>query len=458
MNSPSLPLLSFYGDDFTGSTDAMEVLAIHGLETLLFLRLPTSEESALARQRYAAIGIAGVSRAKAPAWMDAELPPVYRALQSFNAPIVHYKVCSTFDSSPTLGNIAHALQLGRAAFGMSAAVPIIVGAPQMRRYTFFGQLFAAAGAETYRIDRHPTMSVHPQTPMSEADLRIHLTRQAPLDIGLMDVVKQQSMDCKQLLNALMSGCDAVLFDVLDINSQARVGELIWNVVEGQKEQQSLFCVGSSGLEYALVAHWSRLWPDRVQEFTPRADSVERVIVVSGSCSPTTAQQIRAACAEGFADIRLDAVALIDDARRDAEQARLKQAALAALERGQSPIIYSACGPDDPAIPRLREFIDRQGLNRSASLALLGGLQGELLRDLMTSSSVRRVVIAGGDTSGEVMQALDLSALQVKARLFPGAPLCQGYADLNSEPIVEIALKGGQMGDENYFDLARQGGC
>ena len=76
---------------------------------------------------------------------------------------------------------------------------------------------------------------------------------------------------------------------------------------------------------------------------------------------------------------------------------------------------------------------------------------------MAQTNIRRVVVAGGDTSGAVMQALDLSALQVKARLFPGAPLCEGYADLSAGPIVEIALKGGQMGDENYFQLARRGG-
>ena len=452
------PLLAFYGDDFTGSTDAMEVLATHGLATVLFLHLPIPEELALARQRYTAIGIAGISRAKDPAWMDAELPPSYQALQQFGAPIVHYKVCSTFDSSPILGNIGHALTLGHAVFAMSTAVPIVVGAPRMRRYTFFGHLFAAAGQETYRIDRHPTMSVHPQTPMDEADLRLHLARQAPLKIGLLDIVRQQAADCRQQLDALMAEHDAVLFDVLDNASQVRVGELIWDLAADRSAGTPLFCAGSSGLEYALVAHWSRLWPDRVQEYTPRAEPVERIIVVSGSCSPTTAQQIRAACTEGFADIRLDPVALLDEASRASEQARLKKLALDALARGQSPLIYSACGPDDRAIPKLREFIDRQGSNRSTSLALLGLLQGELLRELMADTGVHRVVVAGGDTSGEVLRALDLNALQVRARLFPGAPLCQAYAELSAEPVVEIALKGGQMGDENYFQLARQGGC
>jgi uncharacterized protein YgbK (DUF1537 family) len=73
----------------------------------------------------------------------------------------------------------------------------------------------------------------------------------------------------------------------------------------------------------------------------------------------TAGQIDSACSDGFADIRVDAVALIDEQTRDGERERLKRAAGAALERGMSPLIYSARGPDDPAIARLRSFIDEQ---------------------------------------------------------------------------------------------------
>ena len=82
MSQPPYPLLAFYGDDFTGSTDALEVLASHRLETLLFLRLPTEAEIALARSRYAAVGMAGVSRAKSVEWMDHHLPAIYDAFKA----------------------------------------------------------------------------------------------------------------------------------------------------------------------------------------------------------------------------------------------------------------------------------------------------------------------------------------------------------------------------------------
>ena len=125
-------LLAFYGDDFTGSTDAMEVLAFAGLETVLFLEPPTPER--LARFPGArAVGIAGVSRSRDPDWMQANLGAHFAALARLGAPILHYKICSTFDSAPHLGSIGKAIDLG-APFGRGQFTPVIVGAPRLRRY------------------------------------------------------------------------------------------------------------------------------------------------------------------------------------------------------------------------------------------------------------------------------------------------------------------------------------
>ncbi len=166
------PLYAFYGDDFTGSTDVLEQLAAGGVPAVLFLRMP----DAALRDRFAdvrAIGLAGDSRSRSPEWMDDHLPAAFDALS--DGAIVHYKTCSTFDSAPRIGSIGRAMDIGLRIFGGPAA--ILVGAPHLRRYVAFGNLFAAAGAEVYRIDRHPTMSRHPVTPMHEADL-IHDLDQA----------------------------------------------------------------------------------------------------------------------------------------------------------------------------------------------------------------------------------------------------------------------------------------
>ena len=134
-------LFSFYGDDFTGSTDVMESLAMNGLPAVLFTRIPSPEEQA----RFAgfdAVGLAGTSRSQTPQWMDANLPRAFDWLKGLGARFCHYKVCSTFDSAPHVGNIGRAIEIGRNVFGQSVT-PLVVGAPQLKRYTAFGNLFAA---------------------------------------------------------------------------------------------------------------------------------------------------------------------------------------------------------------------------------------------------------------------------------------------------------------------------
>ncbi len=87
-------LLTYYGDDFSGSTDVMEALTLGGVPAVLFLEPPTPQ----ALQRFPdckAVGVAGVSRSESPVWMDANLPAIFRALGDLGAPLCHYKVCST---------------------------------------------------------------------------------------------------------------------------------------------------------------------------------------------------------------------------------------------------------------------------------------------------------------------------------------------------------------------------
>ena len=107
------------------------------------------------------------------AQMDDALPKMFEYLKRYNADFVHYKICSTFDSSPEIGSIGYVLELALREFPQTP-VPMMVGAPVLKRYVVFGNLFATVGGETYRLDRHPTMSVHPVTPMNESDLRLHL--------------------------------------------------------------------------------------------------------------------------------------------------------------------------------------------------------------------------------------------------------------------------------------------
>ena len=207
-------LLTFYGDDFTGSTDAMECLEIYGIPAVLFLAPPDRERLAARFPHVRAVGVAGVTRTMTPAQMDAELIPAFEALKALNAPFFHYKICSTFDSSPTIGSIGHATELGYRVFD-PPAVPMMVGAPFIRRYVVFGNLFARVGDITYRLDRHPTMSRHPITPMNESDLRLHLGRQTARKIGLVDIWHMDQGDEaaeRWFRQELADGAEIILFD------------------------------------------------------------------------------------------------------------------------------------------------------------------------------------------------------------------------------------------------------
>jgi len=444
-------LLAFYGDDFTGSTDAMEALALSGLRTVLFLSPPSP---AFLREKFPdlrCVGVAGTSRAMSPAEMDAELAPVLRELWSLRAPLTHYKVCSTFDSAPEVGSIGHVADLAHAQLNAARTIPVLAGAPPLRRYTVFGNHFAAAGDEVFRLDRHPTMSRHPVTPMHESDLRVHLSHQTRAGIGLMslpELAGDEAVVDARHAHKLAAKPDLLLYDVVDDASLRTVGRLMWN--EARRAQQ--FAIGSSGVEYALAAHWraSGTIPAARAVFAP-VKPVKQLVVVSGSASPMTARQIEWAGRNGFDCLRVptESFARTQTAAQAHEQ--LLAQALAVLAGGRSVLLYSAAGPDDPSIQATRATLTAGSGNTAR---VLGGALGRLARELLSRTGLRRLVVAGGDTSSYATQELGLYGLEMLAELTPGAPLCRGYSTNPEFDGLEIALKGGQMGREDYFGLAR----
>ena len=163
----------------------MEALALGGVPTVLFLDIPDAAMLA----RFAdcrAVGLAGTSRSETPQWMDDHLAPAFDWLEASARRSATTRSARPSIRARTIGNIGRAIEIGRRVFGQ-ARVPLIVGAPQLRRYTAFGDLFAAYRGVNYRIDRHPVMSRHPVTPMHEADLLVHLSHQTALTPALLDL-------------------------------------------------------------------------------------------------------------------------------------------------------------------------------------------------------------------------------------------------------------------------------
>jgi uncharacterized protein YgbK (DUF1537 family) len=448
---PAGPLVAFYGDDFTGSSASMEALAFAGLETVLFLAPPTAERLAAFRH-CRGIGIAGVARSRSPAWMDEHLPPIFAGLKALGAPILHYKVCSTFDSAPHIGSIGRAAEIGARLF--EGWIPLVVGEPGMGRFQSFGHLFALAHGRGYRLDRHPVMARHPVTPMDEADLGRHLARQTNLPIGLVDFVAMKRGAGDAALDAaLAEGAAIVSIDVMDAQTLEEAGRLLW-----QRGGQPCFAIGSQGVEAALVAHWraAGLLPAAPALATPGA--VAQIAVVSGSVSPVTARQIATAQERGFAPIRLAAERAVDARAWESEIEAATRRALAALEEGQSPLVFSAQGPDDPAVARLREAVATAGLTIEAVNDRIGAGLGTILDRVLREARLTRAVISGGDTSSHAAAKLGIDALTAIAPMAPGSPLCRAHAPDPERDGLELVLKGGQVGGDDVFNAVRRGGA
>ncbi|QSI31895.1 four-carbon acid sugar kinase family protein [Variovorax sp. RKNM96] len=429
------PAVVYYGDDFTGATDTLGTAARAGLRALLFLETPDAARLERAGP-LDVLGIAGAARAMSPEAMQAELAPVAALFHSLGARVLHYKTCSTFDSAPHIGSIGAAVRVLRGAVEQPWTA-IVGGQPNLGRYCLFGNLFAAAGAggEVFRIDRHPTMSRHPVTPMHEADLRLHLAGQGLADVrSIPFTVTSNGADAlghalQRTLHLSATPPEAVLFDVADAAQLAVIGEVLW----AHARRETLLAVGPSSVVDALAtALGSRADAQTTPRVVTRATGP--VLVLAGSLSPVTARQV--AASPSFDIVWLDAPKL---ARQDAPALERHALDIAqALARGHN--VLACTRPPEQASPS--PDVDAQALARAG---------GELLVRVLAQTPLRRVGVAGGDTSSHGVQALDAWGLSYVADMGAGASLCRVHSDDARLDGMEIMLKGGQMGTDDVFE-------
>ncbi len=448
-------LLAFYGDDFTGSTDALEFLSRAGIKTMLFIEAPNPEQLK-SFEGIQAIGIAGMTRAMRPPEMETVLQEAFANLKTLNPVHVHYKVCSTFDSSPEIGSIGKAIDTGASVFG-NKIVPLLVAAPKLGRYCLFGNLFARMGigsnGDIYRLDRHPSMSKHPTTPATESDLRLHLAKQTSKKIALMDILemeKDKVSRLKHLARLEDEGAEILLLDAMNEQHMQHAGE----VIDSLTSEKTLFSAGSSGVEMALGHQWNANNISSPQQEWPNAGAVERLLVASGSCSPVTSAQIAHALEAGFAEIAVDTFILASPAHSEELLANYAHQAIALLKENKSVIIHTSSGPGDLRIAETAQLFENS--IKQSTAELYGTALGLIVKAILEEISLQRIVIAGGDTSSFAARALGIEAVEMIAPLAPGAPLCKAYAPGSPANGIEINFKGGQVGKPDYFSQVRLG--
>jgi uncharacterized protein YgbK (DUF1537 family) len=432
------PRICFYGDDFTGATDTLATATEAGLRSLLFLGIPDQQQLQAAGE-LDCLGIAGAARSMAPAAMTAELEPVARFFSTLQAPVTHYKICSTFDSAPHVGNIGVALSVWRRHIP-NDFVPIVGGQPNLQRYCIFSNLYAAvnAGGEVFRIDRHQTMRNHPVTPMREANMCLHLQAQqmtvAAVHFPAYDHGAER-LDA-EIETLLGDAPDAVLFDVTEATDLPVIGAQIWR----RAQRQRLLAMGASSVVQALCRYWQEAeeLECNAEPITPRIARADGpVFVLAGSLSPVTAQQVRAAVS--FERVQLDARRLVDG-DDDYVAAMLTQVARL-LQDGRHVLACTADG-----MPITGDHVTYR----------LAQACGDFLKRLLPLTTVRRIGVAGGDTSSHALKALDIWGLSYLGKLSAGVALCRAHADGAKENGLELMLKGGQMGGEDLFETLVHG--
>jgi uncharacterized protein YgbK (DUF1537 family) len=432
LNNKQNILLAFYGDDLTGSTDALEFICRAGAKAILFLEAP-SLEVLNKYEGLQAYGIAGLTRSLSSQMMEEQLMPAFKRMKASGARHVHYKVCSTFDSSSVIGSIGKAIDCGAEVF-QNKFIPVLGGMPALGRYCVFGNLFARMGTagngEIFRIDRHPSMSKHPVTPANESDLRLHLGSQTRKKIGSIDII-EMNKDVEKWNSGVTD--EVVLLDALYEEHFLKIGEWLDAQYENEK---TLFSVGSSGIEMALGSFWDNKGVLQKLESWPTINSVNPLLVVSGSCSPVTAAQIEFAKANGFEEVILDATAIC----------------------GKSKIEESVIEDVNKTLLQKKDVIVHTGRKNGNNLSseILGKALGAIAKKAIETTTVKRVVIAGGDTSSYAARAMEIEALEMIASLVPGAPLCKAYSLNKAINGIEVNLKGGQVGGENYFLILKKG--
>lgn len=451
MNKENKILLAYYGDDFTGSTDALEFLTLAGVKTVLFLRKP--EQKDLDKfPNIQAIGIAGKSRSLSPEDMETELYPAFENLKHFKPLQVHYKVCSTFDSAPHVGNIGKAIEIGSAVFNQKT-VMVSPSAPHLGRYCVFGNLFAKMGTfgsgEVYRIDKHPSMSKHPVTPALEGDLTVHLAKQTskPINLVKLTTIEEGTQSVLEAVNN--NQANILFFDGFNSTHLQTIGDVFHHL----GKEKTLFSVGSSGVEMALGLAWKKEQIIGENKAFLNLGEHGPILVLSGSCSPVTAKQITYAKGNGFDDIPLESDAVNIDKHSEIINRTVNQI-IANFNKRKSTILHTSVGPNDPRIAETELYFKAQGLSENEiqqqCSKIYGKILGQITKEVVSKIALKRILFAGGDTSSYAASELNITALEMIAPLAPGAPLCKAISDDAFVNGLELNFKGGQVGTEDYF--------
>lgn len=411
--------LGCIADDFTGATDLANNLVRAGMRTVQAIGVPAGALETPADAVVVALKTRTLPAADAVAQSLAAL----EWLRAQGAEQIYFKYCSTFDSTPA-GNIGPVADALMTALGsdFTIATPAF---PDNKRTVFKGYLFAGDV-----LLSESGMQQHPLTPMTDANLVRVLSAQTRRKVGLIDytVVARGAEAIRGRIDALRrEGVEIAIVDAISNEDLLTLGPAL--------KGMPLVTAGS-GVAIGLPGNWG-LAPGAAAGL-PREPGAQAV--VAGSCSIATQGQVAAFIAAGGPALALDPlrIAAGDDVAADA-------LAWAAPRLPDGPVlIYSTARPD--AV---------QAAQASLGAARAGALVEDTIARIaagLARLGVRQLIVAGGETSGAVVQALGLTQLAIGEQIDPGVPWCAGQAQ-SVGARLSIALKSGNFGGVDFFTRA-----
>jgi 3-dehydrotetronate 4-kinase len=412
-------LLGCIADDLTGATDLALMLTRAGMRTVQVMQVPDAQAKL---DGFDAVVVALKSRTNAPADAVAMSLASADALLARGAKQLFFKYCSTFDSTDkgNIGPVADAL-----AKRVGADLAIVCPAfPTNKRTVYMGNLFVG----DVPLAESP-MKDHPLTPMRDSNLVRVMARQTTHAVGLVPfAVVDKGADAIRaaFAEARKRGERYVVVDAITDK----------NLVDmGTAAADMKLITGGSGVALGLPANFVRAGlmkaaPAPTQMKAPAG----RAAILAGSCSQATRGQVQVAIAAGIPAFRIDALDIASGKLSHRDIAKW-----AASQPAARPIlIYSSADPD------IIQSVQAK-LGRDEAGALVERELTAVARDLV-GSGFSRLIVAGGETSGAVVNGLGVTALEIGPEIDPGVPWTRSIGGKN----LVLALKSGNFGAPDFF--------
>jgi 3-dehydrotetronate 4-kinase len=414
-------LLGCVGDDFTGSTDLANTLVRNGMRTMQLLGVPSAQVPV---PDVDAIVVALKSRTAPVEQAVEESLAALKWLRQAGARQFFFKYCSTFDSTPkgNIGPVADAL-LRALDSKFSIACPAF---PENKRTIYQGHLFVGAQLLSDSSMRH-----HPLTPMTDANLMRVLQQQTAGKVGLVDIASvARGREAIKASFEQLAG-EGFRYAIVDAIEDRHLHEI------GAACDDMALITGGSGIALGLPENFRR---KGLLAASGGADALPEVgglsAVIAGSCSQATLGQIAHMKAK-HPSLYLDALALAEN-----ESATREAIDFALAHVKQGPVLVYASAPPD----EVKRIQSKLGQARAGELIEAALAQ---VASALVGAGVRKLVVAGGETSGAVVQALGVRGIRIGPQIDPGVPWTLSM----DEPRVALALKSGNFGAEDFFTKA-----